>query len=56
MSKTKLIEKLKEMKIEAQYVPYIHGVDLTSNMQQIVHNLLTAKEIGGYYSAIMKKK
>lgn len=49
MSKNKLIEKLKEMKIEAQYGPYIHGIDLTSNMQQIVHNLLTAKEIGVTY-------
>jgi hypothetical protein len=37
------------MKIETKYGPYIHGVDLTENLDQIANKLLTAKEIGVTY-------
>ena len=45
----KLLRKLEEIKIEMKYGPYIHGVDLTSNMDEMTNTLLVAKEINVIY-------
>lgn len=45
----KLLKKLEEMKMELKYGPYIHGVDITSNIEEMVNTLLISKNINVIY-------